>query len=131
MLLMDWYQNINEMLSDNNHYVTILKTAKQLFEQQGNPQRIKIVINEERRPPGEHSRRYNSPLSDDIAILMPNDNTHNVLHYSNNTLVHISELHRGYDLLQYPLIFPYGTDGWHINLKLQNSKKLNYITIIL
>jgi len=48
--------------------VTILKTAKQLFEQQGNPQSIKVVINEERRPPDEHSRRYNSPLSDDIGI---------------------------------------------------------------
>jgi len=58
---------------------------------------------------------------------MPNDNTHDrdiVLQYRNSTLACISELHRGYDPLQYPLIFPYGTDGWHINLKLQNTKKL-------
>ena len=50
---------------------------------------------EERRPPGEHARRYNSLLSDDIGILMPNDNTHNrdiVLHYRNSILVCISEL---------------------------------------
>ena len=115
------------MLSDNNHYVNILKTAKDIFEQQGNPQSIKVVINEERRPAGEHARRYNSPLSNEIGILMPDNNTHNrdiVLHYKNNTLVHISELHQGYDPLRYPLIFPYGTDGWHINLKLQNGKKL-------
>ena len=77
-------QNISQILSDNNHYVRILKTAKEVFKQHGNPQSIKVVINEERRPPGEHARRYNSPLSDDIGILMPNDNTHNrdiVLHY--------------------------------------------------
>ena len=120
-------QNISQILSDNNHYVRILKTAKEVFEQHSNPQSIKVVINEERRPPGEHARRYNNPLSDDIGILMPNDNTHNrdiVLHYRNSTLVRISELHRGYDPLQYPLIFPYGTDGWHINLRLQNGKKL-------
>ena len=120
-------QNISQELSDNNHYVSILKTAKEVFEQQDNRQSIKVVINEERRPPGGHARRYNSPLSDDIGILMPNDNTHNrdiVLHYRNSTLVRICELHRGYDPLQYPLIFPYGTYGWHINLKLQNGKKL-------
>ena len=99
--------NINQVLSERNH------TAKEIFEQQDNPTSIKVVINEERRPPGAHARRYNSPLSDEIGILMT-DNTHNrdiVLHYKSNTLVHISELHRGYDPLQYPLIFPLGTDG--------------------
>ena len=79
-----------------------------------------IVINETKRPSGEHSRRYNRPLSDDIAVLMPNE----VLHYRDGGLRHISELHRCYDPLQYPLLFPYGTDGWHVNLKLQNGRKL-------
>jgi len=31
-------QIISEMLSGNNHYVRILKTAKEVFEQQDNPQ---------------------------------------------------------------------------------------------
>ena len=70
-------QSISQILSDNNHYVRILKTVKEVFEQHGNPHTIKVVINEERRPPGEHARRYDSPLSDDIGILMPNHNTHN------------------------------------------------------
>ena len=26
--------------------------------------------------------------------------------------------------MQYPLLFPDGTDGWHVNLKLQNGRKL-------
>ena len=39
-------QNISQM-SDNNHYVRILKTVTEVFEQQGNPQSIKVVINEE------------------------------------------------------------------------------------
>ena len=67
--------------------------------------------------------------SDEIGIPMTDNNTHNrdiVLHYKNNTLVHIFELHRGYDTLQYPLIFPLGTDGWHINLTLQNGKRLTF-----
>ena len=47
-----------------------------------------------------------------------------VLHYRDSGSRYISELHRGYDPLQYPLLFPRGTDGWHVNLKLQNGKKL-------
>jgi len=60
-------------------------------------------------------------------MLMPNENAHNrdiVLDYRDGSLQHISELHRGYDPLQYPLIFSHGTDGWHINLKPSNGKKL-------
>ena len=58
---------------------------------------------------------------------MPNDATNNrdiVLHYRDGGLKHISELHRSYDPLQYPLLFQNGTDGWHVNLKLQNGRKL-------
>ncbi len=28
----------------------------------------------------------------------------------------ISELHVGYMALHYPLLFPYGEDGWHLNI---------------
>ena len=103
----------------------MFKVAKEIFEEEDTPTNVKIVINEAKRPSGEDSRRYNRPLSDDIAVLMPNDATSNsdiVLHYRDGGLQHISELHRGYDPLQYPLLFPYGTDGWHINLKLQTAK---------
>ena len=64
-------------------------------------------------------------MGDEIAVVMPNDNTSNrdiVLHFRDGGLQHISELHRSYDPLQYPLLFPHDTDGWHVNLKLQNGK---------
>ena len=108
----------------------MFKLAKEIFEEEDTPTDVKIVINETKRPSGEHSRKYNRSLSDDIAVLMPNDATSNrdiVLHYRDGGLRHISELHRGYDPLQYPLLFPHGTDGWHVNLKLQNGRKLTAI----
>ena len=78
---------------------------------------------------------YNSPVSDEIAVLMPNDNMSNrdvVLHYRDGGLRHISELHRSYDPLQYPLLFPHGTNGWYVNLKLQNDILYYcYVRIIL
>ena len=63
--------------SINDCYVEVFKLAKEIFEQQDNPSNIKIVINENKRRLGEHSRRYNSPVSDEIAVLMPNDNASN------------------------------------------------------
>ena len=65
-------------------------------------------------------------MNDEIAVLMLNDNVSNrdvVLHYRDGGLWHISELHRGYYPLQYPLLFLHGTDSWHVNLKLQKNKK--------
>ena len=70
----DIVSGINQLLVDDNHYVEVFKLAKEVFEQQDGPSNIKIVI---KRPSGEHSRRYNSPVSDEIAVLMPNDNVNN------------------------------------------------------
>ena len=89
--------------------------------------KVTIVVNETKIPSDEHSRRYIRPLSDEIAVLMPDDATNNrdiVLDYRSGGLNHISELQRSYDPLQYPLLLPHGTDGWHANLKLQSGRKL-------
>ena len=105
-------RGINQLLREDNRYVEIFKVAREIFEEEESPTNVKIVINETKRPSGEHSRRYNRPLSDEIAVLMPNDATSNrdiILHYRDGGLQHISELHRGYDPLQYPLLFP----QWH------------------
>ena len=75
----------------------MFKVAKEIFEEENTPTNVKIVINEAKRPSGEHSRRYNRPLSDNIAMLMSNDATSNrdiVLHYRDGGLQHILELHR-------------------------------------
>ena len=72
-------------------------------------------------------------MCDEVGVLMPNENANNrdiVLHYRDGGLHSISELHRGYDPLQYPLIFSHGTDGWHINLKLANNKKINGFSVL-
>lgn len=39
------------------------------------------------------------------------------------TLQRVSETHRLYDALQYPLIYWNGQDGYHFNLYEQNSSK--------
>ena len=52
--------------------------------------------------------------------------TYVVLHYRNGYLDKVSELHRAYDALQYPLPFPYGTDGYHIYLSGKKISQMDY-----
>ena len=50
---------------------------------------IKVVINEAKRPVSQHSKRYDSPLSDEAVVLMPNNNVNNrdtMLHYRDGGL---------------------------------------------
>ena len=122
--------NLGKLLHQCNQSVQLLKTAWDLLERD-DLHACQVVINEERRPPGDHARRLNAPISNEIGILMPNELTHNwgiVLQYRNGQLQHVSELHRSYDALQYPLPFPHGTDGYNIYLRHHNGKKVTQIT---
>ncbi|XP_064625953.1 uncharacterized protein LOC135486783 [Lineus longissimus] len=88
-------------------------------------QEMRVVINEDKRPEQQHPRRYNAPTSNEVGILMPNEPAATrdiILHPRNGHLYRISELHRLYDPLQYPLLFPYGTDGYNIYLNTQGKK---------
>ena len=64
-------------MHDSNHYVEVFKLAKEIFEQESTPTDVEIVINDTKKPSIEHSQRYNRPLIDEIAVLMPNDATNN------------------------------------------------------
>ncbi|XP_070196534.1 uncharacterized protein [Littorina saxatilis] len=112
-----------------NVYVQTLKTARDTLIQQEHVQgsTMKVVIREDKRPQHEHPRRFNQQQSSEVAILMDNEPTENrdiILSLKDGRLQRISELHRSYDPLQYPLIFPFGTDGYNIYMKGQNGRKI-------
>ena len=101
--------NLSKMLHQCNQSVQLLKTARELLERD-DLHACQVVINEEQRPLGDHARRFNVPISDEIGILMPNELIHNqdiVLKYRDGQLQHVSDLHRSYDALQYPLLYPH------------------------
>ena len=49
---------------------------------------------------------------------------HIVLRERGGPLQVIAESHRSYDALQYVLMFPFGDDGWHRELKTAQNKKI-------
>ncbi|XP_064619467.1 uncharacterized protein LOC135482915 [Lineus longissimus] len=117
---------LNSLLHAQNKYIRQLKSAVEYLSLQES-QDLRVVIHEDKTPQKEHPRRYNAPSGDDVGILMPNEPTATrdiILHQRSGHLQHISELHRAYDALQYPILFPYGTDGYSIYLKSETNKKV-------
>lgn len=95
---------LQRLLHEQNQLVRSFKTAVENMPDET----YKIVIHSDRTPRGEHERRYNAPVTNDIAALIvgnhgsPRDI---ILSARNGNLVRVSDTHRFYDALQYPLIF--------------------------
>lgn len=86
-----------------------------------------IVIKADKTIVGEHTRGFNLPTIDAVAFVIVGENFQSkdiVLHRRNNELIRVSETHRAYDVLQYPLIFWKGEDRYHFNIKMVNQVTL-------
>ncbi|GJS92053.1 hypothetical protein Tco_0774689 [Tanacetum coccineum] len=74
------------------------------------------------------SKQYNSPTVAEVAALITNDfgdgePTRNIVIYKKDSPPkRISELHPSYMALQYPLLFPYGEDGYHEKIPYRTNK---------
>jgi hypothetical protein len=123
---------LQEFFHQNNRYVNEFQIGlNQLVNND-----MKLVIKADRTPLGEHERRYNLPTANEVAVILVGeqyDHRDIVLHRQNNTLQRLSETHRSYDALQYPLIFWKGEDGYNFGIrktnqqtgKIQENKKIS------
>ena len=119
-------RNLTVWFNHNNYYIRELKTAREIIEE-GNIEERKIVIRGDRRPQCEHERRYNIQKSAEVAILMANEPTENrdiIIRLKDGHLKRISEVHPGYHALQNPVLFPNGTDRYHIYIQGRNGRKV-------
>ncbi|PIA58920.1 hypothetical protein AQUCO_00400047v1 [Aquilegia coerulea] len=85
--------------------------------------------------PTTDPRRYNLPTSEDIAVIIPGDETEPtskrdiILHLKNNNLERISECHPLYLPSHYVLLFPTGDLGWSTDMKHWDVKNEWYFTV--
>lgn len=113
---------LQQFLHDENELVKLFKVALERMPSDDH----KIVIRADKAPVGQHAGRFNAPTIDEVAIVIIGEayNTPDiVLHRrnANNSLERISETHRCYDALQYPLLFWQGEDGYHFNIKMRTA----------
>ncbi|XP_044595860.1 uncharacterized protein LOC123272904 [Cotesia glomerata] len=107
---------LDALLNEHNELLKIFKSHMHQLQSDNHA----IVINPDKTPAGEHIRRFNAPVVDDVAGIMVGDCTaarEIVIRRRNNNLQFIADTHRSYDALQYPLIFWKGQDGYCINIK--------------
>ena len=109
---------LQNMLQQFNPYFTIFATASERLAQNEHISlRLKNI-----ESPNLDLRRYNRPTASELAILIPEatQSTVNsrdiVLQTRSGPLQQISEFHTAYTPLRYPLLFPYGEQGYHLSL---------------
>lgn len=109
---------LQDMLVHTNRYTRIfLHSLEILTSTPSIDLQIRIVAD-----PSTDLRRYNAPSVNEIAVIIPGENSHAVdprdivLHRREGGLQFIHDHHYAYAPLHYVLLFPYGTAGWTYNL---------------
>ncbi|CAI9290380.1 unnamed protein product [Lactuca saligna] len=106
-------------LGVNNEYVRTFKTAKQIAEESNLQSYAVQLFN------NVADRRYDLPSSGSLGCIVTGDDTISttyniIIHSQSGRPQRISKLHPSYMPLQYPLLFPYGEEGWSPRLKIGN-----------
>ncbi len=109
------------MLLALHRYAEVYKHTFEVLSLHGDSADISVhlVANTER-----DRRRYNLLTVDDVAVVLPgmgelpegSSGRDIILHRCSVPLQRISETHPAYAPLQYTLLFPFGTHGWHWDL---------------
>ena len=110
-------RSLQDMLHSHNLYVQSFKTAIESVPP--DVPDYNVVIHASRVPVGEHRGRYNAPTTSEVAVVIAGqqfDRRDIVLRRRDDNLQRISEIHRSYDSLQYPLMLCRGEDGYFIDI---------------
>ena len=123
-------RSLQEMLLEHHQYVPIYQHAFEILNQYDPDDDISIRL---RVAPGyhHHRRQYNLPTADEVAVILPGADSDDlqihrrdiILQKRSGALQTISDLHPAYVPLYYVLLFPYGENGWHPDLRLRTSQR--------
>nr|KAJ0184525.1 hypothetical protein LSAT_V11C900487400 [Lactuca sativa] len=114
----DIIEDIKVMLDSNNVLVRSYRMVRDTFQK--NPEvdmKLRLIGRRE-----QDGRTYNLPTASEVAALIIGDISDSiekrdiVVQTKNGCLQHISELHPSYLPLQYSLLFPYGDDGYSVDI---------------
>ncbi|KAJ6462878.1 hypothetical protein C8R45DRAFT_752003, partial [Mycena sanguinolenta] len=114
----DTMEILQRVIRDNHQYAPLFRHAHEVLAGL-NADDVSVRL---RVAPGVHARRGNLPTADEVAVILPNDQSSQprdiILRRRNGPLLRISDLHPAYSPLYYVLLFPFGENGWHPDLKL-------------
>ncbi|XP_050321330.1 uncharacterized protein LOC126753698 [Bactrocera neohumeralis] len=113
-------RDLQQLLHEHHALVRLFKTA---LDRMPNDD-YKVVVRADKRPAGTHERQFNAPTIDEVAVVIVGESRESrdivLTRRDSGQLQRISETHRSYDALQYPLMFWQGDDGYYININMIN-----------
>ncbi|KAL4132202.1 hypothetical protein QTP88_009407 [Uroleucon formosanum] len=115
-------KQLQNMLHTENKYIQELKTTINNASQ--NNTNFQVVIHTDRKPANRHKDCYNAATTNEVALVIVGQQFEKrdiIIQSHDNLLQRISELHRSYDALQYPLMFCYGEDGYSIDISQKDA----------
>ena len=119
----DIISGLTNMLNEYNEIVRVFRTAKEMHRQFTElPVKIKLLANQ-----GYRDENYSVPTTPEIVALIVGDidiSDHGrdiIVEHRHEGLKRISDLHPLFMPLQYPLLFPYGEDCFHLNIPYEES----------
>ncbi|UYV71917.1 hypothetical protein LAZ67_9001141 [Cordylochernes scorpioides] len=74
----DLVRSLQDLLHAHNHYIQSFKAALETLPQ--NHADYRVIIHSDKLPPEEHERRYNAPMTNEVALLMMIYARHMCLH---------------------------------------------------
>ncbi|WVZ97030.1 hypothetical protein U9M48_042596 [Paspalum notatum var. saurae] len=120
------------MFDKTNDLVKSFRPARDLLVwSNSQPLRLRLLHDRPRNSP-----QYGAPVGSEIAVLIVGDFTegkrsHDVIVQARGGgLRRISNLHSHYMALQYPVLFPYGEEGFKLKIKYNPVKTRKEITIL-
>lgn len=111
------------MLDEHNPLTKAFRMARDRFDS-NECKDVKLKLIGRR---GTDGRRYNLPTASEVAALIIGDISSSsderdiILETQSGSLRRINELHPSYLALQYPLLFPYGEDGYRVDIPLGDA----------
>ncbi|XP_062006831.1 uncharacterized protein LOC133723982 isoform X2 [Rosa rugosa] len=119
----DIVQGLINMFDEINELVKTYRTIRDKFEDSSLPSFNMTMLN---RQPTD-SKQYEEPTSEEIGGLIVGDigefnsNKDIVIQSNDGHLKRITKIHPKYMSLQYPILFPYGEDGYKLDLLMQTT----------
>ncbi|KAG4915091.1 hypothetical protein JHK87_052648 [Glycine soja] len=109
--------SLGEMLDEHNAHAKSFRMARdRLADSDVDNVRLRLIATREK-----DGRTYNVPTVSEVAALIvgdfnPNSRRDIIVETQNGQLQRIHELHSSYLGLQFPLLFPYGEDGYRSDI---------------
>lgn len=128
-LRQDSIKEVQRILRRCNPYVGVYKGAYEVFKRE---KLANLCISINTDCTRMDVRRYNAPGSEDVAVIIPDGGTDEVVRLERDIvvrlqgggLVRVDETWSCYEPLHYVLMFPFGTQGWGRGYKDSNGRKV-------